>query len=296
MINAACALKTRIITTKPFSGENVAYLINKYKITQFFAAPPQAAILLNSPHFQDADLSHIKSIFTAGSYTSPELISNLKKLMPQAIIVVIYAMTEGGNPISLAMDGTPKGKVSFNVSIKVVDENEKLVGIGEQGEIWIKTAFPFLGYYNNPEANKDLFDADGFFATGDIGYFDDEGSLFLVDRKKDILKYLGNQISPLEIEGIIQKIDGVAEVSVIGIPDKKLMTDLATAMIIKKEGSQLKEDDVIKKIANDLQDHKHLRGGVFFVDEFPMTTSGKVIKRILKQTAIHMYKDKYATS
>lgn len=266
-------------------------LIHKHKVTQFFASTRQASLFVETPIFQNTDLSTIKTVYMSGGRPSIDLMRKLKKCMPNAQFLVVYAMTEGANAVSLAVDGSSKGKLFYNITVKIVNEDGNQLGLNESGEILVKFLFPFKGYFNNPKANESAFDAEGFYKTGDMGYFDDEGYLCFMDRKSDIIQYLGYKISPFEIEVFIQKIDGVREVSVVGFLDESLNTDVIAAMIIKNEGSQLKESQVIDKIERELPDYKRLRGGVYFIDHFPLTTTGKVKKRILKQTAAELYSD-----
>lgn len=111
------------------------------------------------------------------------------------------------------------------------------------------TAFKFLGYANNLEASKNAFDAAGWLKTGDLGYFTENGEIFLVDRKKDMIKYLNYQVAPSELESLIQKMEGVQQACVVGIPDM-ISGDLAAAVIVKDNKSNLTEQDVVDEIAS----------------------------------------------
>jgi 4-coumarate--CoA ligase len=134
------------------------------------------------------------------------------------------------------------------------------------------------GYYSNPEATAQALDEQGFFKTGDIGYFDENHFLYIVDRKKDILKYKGFQFNPSEIESVIEVIEGVEMVAVVGLPDP-IVTDLPTAVVVRRKGFEdLTEEKILRVVAEKLPVNKHLHGGVFFVDELPMTLSGKIKK------------------
>lgn len=106
-----------------------------------------------------------------------------------------------------------------------------------------------MGYANNPEASRTAFDEAGWLKTGDLGYFTEEGEVFVVDRKKDMIKYLNYQVAPSELETFIQKIEGVKVVCVVGIPDI-ISGDLAAAIVIKEKNSFLLEQDVVDEIAS----------------------------------------------
>lgn len=141
----------------------------------------------------------------------------------------------------------------------------------------------FQGYYKNEQASREALDREGWFLTGDIGYFDEEGYLYLVDRKKDILKYMGNQVSPSEVEAVIALLEGVLHVCVTGVPNEDRTSDLVTAVIQRNPSFQLTTAQVISHVAGRLSEPKHLRGGVFFIREFPMTSNGKILRRKVRQ-------------
>lgn len=138
------------------------------------------------------------------------------------------------------------------------------------------------GYYNNPEVTADALDHEGFFKTGDIGYFDDDCSLVINDRKKDIFRYKGSPINPSEIEDFISSIDGVAQVSVVGIPHLEFQFVTAAAVVKKQGFESLTEKVIIDTVAEKLVWYKHLHGGVFFKDSLPLTAIGKIKKRTVR--------------
>lgn len=146
------------------------------------------------------------------------------------------------------------------------------------------------GYYNNSDATASAVDSEGFYKSGDIGYFDEAGFLYIIDRKKEIYKYKGFQFNPSEIENVIQEIDGVRFVAVLGIPDPEV-TDLPTAVIVKQDGYEhLSQEDISRVVESKLPESKHLHGGVFFLDELPMTISGKIKKKVLVDIIIEKRK------
>lgn len=126
-------------------------------------------------------------------------------------------------------------------------------------------------------------DAEGFFKTGDIGFFNDDHSLMVVDRIKDVFKYKGFHVNPSEIEKCIQALEGVQLVSVVGIPNEEAQ-NLTTAAVVKKAGfEKLTEREIVEHVAKSLAFNKHLHGGVVFMDSFPMTVSGKILKRAIRE-------------
>jgi 4-coumarate--CoA ligase len=140
------------------------------------------------------------------------------------------------------------------------------------------------GYYNNPEATANVIDSEGFLKTGDIGYFNEDQSLMLIDRKKEVFKYNGYPINPSEIEETIQSIPGVEQVTVVGIPHPEFI-NLAWAAVVRQAGFEhLSEQHIVDHVAQKLAVYKHLHGGVLFMDSLPMTVSGKVLKRVIRET------------
>lgn len=122
-------------------------------------------------------------------------------------------------------------------------------------------------------------DDEGFFKTGDIGHFNEAGALFVVDRKKELMNYKGFQVNPSEIENVIEKIEGVKQVAVVGILDP-VVQNLVTAVVVKKQGFiSLAEKEIVDFVAANLPEHKQIHGGVYFVDELPSTLSAKIKKR-----------------
>lgn len=130
--------------------------------------------------------------------------------------------------------------------------------------------------------------------TGDIGFIDEAGRIFIIDRKKEVMKCKGYQVNPSEIENVIESIEGVEFVSVVGIPDPNA-TNLPAAVVVKRaEFDDLTEQFIIDFVAEKLPEYKQLLGGAHFVDELPMTPSGKIQKRFVKVIAIREYKEKLA--
>lgn len=122
--------------------------------------------------------------------------------------------------------------------VQIVDDEGRRQGPNVDGELYVKTTFRFLGYWGDDMATAETVDKDGWLHTGDIGHFDENGFLYVVDRKKDILKYRNYQISPSELENLILRCDGVANVCVVGIPDD-VSTDLPAAVVVKAAGKDV---------------------------------------------------------
>lgn len=132
---------------------------------------------------------------------------------------------------------------------QIVDDDGNTLDPNEIGEIHLM-AQRFLGYAGKPEDTRNSFDSSGWFKTGDLGYITEDGEVFIVDRKKDMIKYLNYQVAPSEIEAFVQQIEGVKMVCVVGIPDI-ISGDLAAALVVKEKNSFLTEQDIIDDVARE---------------------------------------------
>lgn len=216
----------------------------------------------------------------------------MNSLLKKGITCNGYGITEIGGGVSVNLSGKKSsvGLTVPNVDVKIISDEGVSMGIGQDGEICVKSIFPFLGYYGDENETRSILDAEGWLHTGDIGHFDEDGYLYLVDRKKDILKYKGFQISPTEIEELIGQNSGVSVVSVVGVPDE-IATDLPAAVIVRKN-TNVTEEEIFDLVAKNMSDCKKLRGGVYFVDSIPMTISGKIQKNKVRDLAIQFFKNK----
>ncbi|KAG4077937.1 hypothetical protein HA402_013437 [Bradysia odoriphaga] len=285
--------EVRIVTNQRFSIDLLNELAVKYSVDVLFVPPTQLTEIIKSEKFASSNHS-LKSITAGGSIVSPSVRENFKKKFPNVRLNVAYGMSECICSIPMGeTKPTSVGNVFMpNHAFKVVDDDGNRLGVDCVGELRIKAATKILGYYGNPKATEDAFDEENFFKTGDIGYFDEDCHLHIIDRKKEILKYKNYQYNPSEIEAVIEMIDGVKFVSVVGFHHEA--SDLATAVIVKEPGFEktVTEDFIVKFVESKMPIYKQLHGGVMFVDELPMTPSGKILKRKVYQFtdyADHIY-------
>lgn len=199
-----------------------------------------------------------------------------------------YGLTETSpvatiNTPDARKDGTV-GKPIRDVSIKIIDENEKELGVGEEGEICIKGPNVMKGYLNLPDATKDAFTADGFFRTGDVGVVDTEGFLAIRDRIKDMIIVKGLKVFPAQLEAKILQHPAVGEVAVIGIPGQD-GDERIKCFVVKKPGESVEKQDLMKFFRENLDPYKRPRD-VEFLDELPKNALQKVLKRVLRKQEI----------
>jgi 4-coumarate--CoA ligase len=160
------------------------------------------------------------------------------------------------------------------------------VPTGTEGEVWIKGPNVFQGYHNNAEATSSSLTPDGFFKTGDIGYEDEDGNMYITDRVKELIKYKGFQVAPAELEGVLAGNEMVEDVAVVGTYDKSRETEVPLACVVPRQGVERNKESesmIVKWLGERVAGHKQLRGGVRWVDEVPKSASGKILRRVLKE-------------
>lgn len=283
---------TRVISYRPYNPEDALEMIHLYNIELLVAPPNQLALMLASPKFDKDHLKSVKLYFMLGSPLPFTLVNTLKDYLPHASIYNGYGMSEicGGIAGGIAISKGNCGQLFDNIELKVIDENNRQVGPYVVGEICARTLYKWSGYYGNPEATTEIYDSERWIHSGDLGYVDEEGCVYVVDRKKDILKYNNFHFFPTEIEQVILELPDVVEVCVCGIPDI-LCNSLPAAAIVKSANSSLNEEQVYNHVTK-MAHYKHLRGGVYFVEKLPKTMSGKVLRRKVAELCTELYKKK----
>lgn len=174
------------------------------------------------------------------------------------------------------------------MSAKYLNEEGVEVPVGEVGELAMSGPNVFKGYLNKPDLTKDVFMEDGYFKTGDIGYEDANGNLFITDRVKELIKYKGFQVAPAELEGILLGHAKVDDAAVIGVYSDEQASELPRAYIKLSAGVEANastEQEIVEYLHSKVAGHKKLRGGLRFADEIPKSASGKILRRILKDQA-----------
>ncbi|XP_061392787.1 probable 4-coumarate--CoA ligase 1 [Musca vetustissima] len=282
----------RIISTKAFNVDDFFDIVQRYKVNIIMVPPSQIALAVSSDKIAQADLSSLSFCMIGGSAVSYALTEKFRKYAPNAWCVVGYGSSEtSGIAVTPSVPNSPVGTLVANVEVRIIDDDGNSLGPNETGELCVRTPLPWKGYYGNPTATKEKYDADGWIYTGDVGYFNDEGVLFLVDRKCDIRKYNNFHFSPTDIELVISELPQVADVCVVGIPHS-VHGFLPAACVIKRPDSEISESEIYQYVVDRMQDFEHLRGGVYFVESFPETPSGKVIRRKVAEMCEKLWKEK----
>lgn len=210
-------------------------------------SPGHLAQLVQSKALASANLSSMIKYNCGGSVTPTELCSRINKFLPRSIYVA-YGMSEMAGIITLNFPEPRAGSVGQlgnGTTLKIVDDDGNRCGIGENGEICYLLQIPFLGYYTDG-AFTDIacVDSDRWLHSGDVGHFDEDGFLFVLDRKTDIIKYRGYTISPSQVEAEILKHPGVVTVCVVGVPDA-MCTELPASVVLKNAAVNVTEQEII---------------------------------------------------
>lgn len=219
---------------------------------------PQATFVLSSPayltiameheRFQSTDLSSVKQYTCGGSVLSANVRAKIRKHLVNGDIYTSYGLTETAGVVSKTSSSHngSVGQLAPGIQAIIIDENDgHRCGVNEHGEIRLKNIYPLLGYFQNAESTRAACDADGWLLTGDIGYFDEHGDMYLVDRKNEIFKYKGFQVAPAEIESLLIDHPMVEQACVVGVPCLK-SNFLPTALIVAKPYAGLNENDVLE--------------------------------------------------
>lgn len=227
-----------------------------------FLGPPcqLQAIAKSEECFAESNrLSSLRLLYSVGGYVPSILTQTLKKTQPQCIFITTYGATEIGGGISATMpmelDEHPNsvGRLVPGIKIKILDgKSQKKCGIDEDGEIFVKIQIP-IRYYLDDEANKLAFDSDGYYATGDIGYFDDAGRLYINGRKKEIFRVRNFGVKPSEIEDILIKNPAIENACAVNVFDGEQMTELAAAVVIRSERYTITENEIYALIAGQVR-------------------------------------------
>ncbi|XP_050311850.1 uncharacterized protein LOC126747336 isoform X2 [Anthonomus grandis grandis] len=287
------------VLSRTFDPEALWLNIDKYKVTNLFLAPIQAYGMIDAGRPENTLTSSLHLTLTGGMQFSLEKLYSLRDLLPGTFVFQIYGCTEiSGIGMSfnlnrskdrLLLNYRPKsvGRPVPGLRYKVVDlESGANVGPNEHGELRIDPEFTTRGYYRQDSSSA--FDSDGWMRTGDIVYYDEDYCFYIVDRIKEMLKYRSWHVPPALLEGVLQNHPGVSQCVVIGIPDE-LDGDLPCAIIVLNEDyrGKVTEEEIEEFVAKRVNDTHKLRGGVKFIEALPLTPSGKVKKKKIRDMVLN---------
>lgn len=273
----------RIVVQRVFNPPETLRLIEDEKVSSMFGIPAMFQMMASLPEFEKADLSSVKYFLTGGAPCPRPLIEAY--LEKGVVFNQGYGLTEAAPGVSSLRaeeaDRKPGsvGKPFLHVDVQVLDEKDVPVPVGEMGEVVIKGPNVFKEYWRLPEETEAVKKGD-WFHTGDLGRLDEDGFLWLLDRKKDMFISGGENVYPVQVEDVIYEMEGVAEVGVIGIPDDK-WGEVGLAIVVPKPGATISPTDVIDFCANKLAKYK-IPKQVILVETLPRNATGKLLKKELR--------------
>jgi acyl-CoA synthetase (AMP-forming)/AMP-acid ligase II len=236
------AIARKLVLMPKWDATEALRLMAEEKVTYFVGVPLMSYEIANHPDRAQYDLSACKSFAAGGAPRPVEHVTRIKEAFPGGFPLLGYGLTETNgvgcgnfNENYLSKPGST-GRASVPmVDLRILDDAGKELAQGDIGEVCIRSTANFRGYWKNEEATEAAFTDDGFFRTGDLGYLDEDGYLFIVDRKKDIIIRGGENIACIEVEDAIYAHDAIAECSVFGIPDERF-GEVPAAVFNVKEG------------------------------------------------------------
>ncbi|CAG4963998.1 unnamed protein product [Colias eurytheme] len=257
--------------------------IEKHQITHLTVVPAMLTALAKAEGKYDT--SSVTEVYSGAAPLYEETAIAFKKMFPNvAAIRQGYGLTESTLALTFNINFDKMGSVGCvvdDVVLKVVNpETKEVLGPNQEGEISAKGLVVMKGYVNKDRS--DDFDDEGFFRTGDLGYYDDEGYFYIVDRLKELIKYKGYQVPPAEIEAVLLKHSGIREAAVVGLPERDA-GELPLAFVVLQPGARLSEKEIQDYVAERLSNPKHLRGGVRFINEIPKNPTGKILRKELRK-------------
>ena len=294
---ALCSVITQggtMVMVENFDPLTVLASVQKEKCTALHGVPTMFISELNHPMFGLFDLSSLRTGIMAGSLCPIETMNNVMEKMNLKELIIVYGLTESSPGMTATrvsdspmIRSTTVGRAYPSVEVKVADpETGKELLPGEQGELCCRGYNVMKGYYKNEEATAKAIDQDGWLHSGDLGVMDGNGYFRVTGRIKDLIIRGGENIYPREIENYLYTNPAVESVEVVGVASEKYGEEVG-AFIKVKSGFELKEEDVIDFCRGQIARFKIPRY-IFFVNEFPMTASGKIQKYKLRDMALEM--------
>jgi long-chain acyl-CoA synthetase len=285
VLNTSVRYGGTIVLIPRFELEPVVDAIEKHGCTIFSGVPTMYFGLLKMDT-SGRDLSSLRVGVSGGAAIPGEVIKAFEEKFPGVVILEGYGLSESASTTTFNVNAEQRkvlsiGKPIWGVEVKVVDDDGKELpaGEGNVGEIVIRGHNIMKGYYKNPEATAEAF-RGGWFHTGDLAYKDEDGYLFIVDRKKDLIIRGGYNVYPREIEEVLYGNPSIAEAAVIGKADEKLGEEVV-AVVTLKEGASTTPEDVIAYCKERMAAYKYPRE-VRIVDALPMGPTGKILKKELR--------------
>lgn len=283
ILNLAIYSGITLVTMPRFDLQQFLEAVQKYKISILNLVPPLVLAMAKQPMIDDYDLSSVRVI---GCGAAP-LGEDMEKAVTQRLGCEIYqgyGLTEVAGASHVNPSEGVSGKTGSvgptlpNTKAKLVDtETGETLGVNQRGEVWIAGPHVMTGYLNNVEATANSLDDEGWFHTGDIGYADEDGYFYIVDRLKELIKFKGYQVPPAELEALLLTHPAIADAAVIPSEDEEAGEVPKAYVVLKAEATA---EEIMGFVADNVAPHKKIRS-LEFTDEIPKSAAGKILRRVL---------------
>ncbi|CAN7981691.1 unnamed protein product, partial [Ixodes pacificus] len=279
-----------IITEHSLSCKNFLETLSTHQISVIFATSELLREIVNQAKTNSHPAVGLKKIMVGGTKIAESLGTEICEFFGVNSLVNFYGLTETFALVSC----TPAGNIrTDNVGVPCAGTKVKILdlfsgdslGPYQKGELVVQSKTLMKGYYGRPEATQEVLSSDGWLRTGDLGYYDSNGQIYIVDRIKQMIKCMGNIVTPAELEEILTTHEAVLEAAVVGIPSSKYGEAPVACVVVKEfqeECLDSLEQELKELVAGQTSTHKHLYGGVVFMNSLPKSESGKILRQQLK--------------
>jgi long-chain acyl-CoA synthetase len=289
LVNTQLKYGNALVIFESWRPDTVWKAVEREKVNLFNSVPPISQMLLADPKLEQYDLSSLKYISMMGMSVPKALMEEYRRRIPHLKVIQGYGLTETSPlltlvPLKYADEKLGSvGKAVPGVEIKIVDESGKPVKPDTPGEIIARGPQIMKGYYKQPEETAKVI-KDGWFWTGDLGRIDSDGFIYHLGRSKEIIITGGINVFPAEVENVLVAHQSIMDAAVVGIPDVK-RGEVLSAFVVKRPGSDLTENDIVKYCREKMADYK-VPKMVRFIEALPMVGPGKVNKKVLIESAV----------
>ena len=280
-----------VVLSPTARAEHMFPLVEKHRVTHIKVVPALLIRLINSPEAQQYDTSSVRCIQSGGQRLQPEVRLMTHEVIPTAFVQENFGMSEGmlffvrrGDPEDVRLE-TVGRPISPHDEVRLLDDNDKEVAVGEVGELCVRGPYTLRGYYGAPEHNKKAFTSDGFYRSGDLMRRHPSGNYVVEGRKKDLINRGGEKISAEEIENLILQHPAVQNVACIAVPDSNLGERMC-ACVIAQKGMSLTLDELVQFLAAKEIAKFKLPERLQLMTEFPLSSFGKVSKKALAEMVL----------
>lgn len=283
------SLGSTVVVMRRFDVKEAAKTIARHRVTHLPVVPPIMAALIRAKDAHGFDLKSLKQASSGAAPLSKQLIHEFLRRFPNVDFIQGYGMTEStavgtrGYNTETCRKYTSVGLLAPNMEAKVVDwETGISMPPGKSGELWLRGPAIMKGYLNDEKESESIIDIDGWFKTGDIVNFDQDGYLFILDRLKDTIKYKGFQIAPADLESLLISHNEILDAAVTSACDEEA-GEIPIAFVVRKPGSNLSSSEIMEFVAKQVAPYKKIRR-VTFVKSIPKSPAGKTLRRVLRNS------------